>query len=300
MNRLNAMNNNMVGANEDFGKKKSQFKDVGERFLKNKPAIVCLCIIVILVLCAIFAEQLAPYGPDDQDLKRKLLLPSPEFPLGTDEYGRDILSRIIYGSRPSIVVAAVSVTFSCLAGTLIGCIAGYYGNVLDNTFMRFIDIIQAIPSMLLAISIAATLGPGLSNVMIAVGIGTIPNYARLVRASIMSIKGQEFIEAARSVGAGNIYIIFRHILPNCLAPIIVQATMSIGAAITAAAGLSFIGLGIMPPTPEWGSMLSAGRGLIRQYWHVVTFPGLMIMITVFSFNILGDGLRDAMDPRLKK
>ncbi|MEN6313381.1 MAG: ABC transporter permease [Clostridiaceae bacterium] len=300
MSRLNAYEDTVIEPNEKFGKKKSQFKDVLERFLKNKPAIVCLFIIVILVLCAIFAEKLAPYGPDDQDLKRKLLLPCLEFPFGTDDYGRDILSRIIYGARPSIMVAAVSVTFSCLIGTLIGCISGYYGNVTDNALMRFIDIIQAIPSMMLAISIAAMLGSGLGNVMIAVGIGTIPNYARLVRASIMSIKGQEFIEAARSVGAGNIYIIFRHILPNCLAPIIVQATMSVGAAITAAAGLSFIGLGIMPPTPEWGSMLSAGRALIRRYWHVVTFPGLMIMITVFSFNILGDGLRDAMDPRLKK
>lgn len=300
MNKLNRIDDSATDTNEKFGKKKSQFKDVRERFLKNKPAIVCLFIILILVLCAVFAELIAPYGPDDQDLKRKLLLPGPGFPLGTDEYGRDILSRIIYGARPSILVAAVSVTFSCLAGTMIGCIAGYYGNMIDNAFMRFIDIIQAIPSMMLAISIAAMLGSGLGNVMIAVGIGTIPNYARLVRASIMSIKGQEFIEAARSVGAGNAYIIFRHILPNCLAPIIVQATMSIGAAITAAAGLSFIGLGIMPPTPEWGSMLSSGRALIRQYWHVVTFPGLMIMITVFSFNILGDGLRDAMDPRLKK
>jgi peptide/nickel transport system permease protein len=183
--------------------------------------------------------------------------------------------------------------------TLIGCISGYYGNIVDNTFMRFIDIIQAIPSMMLAISIAAMLGSGLGNVMIAVGIGTIPNYARLVRASIMSIKGQEFIEAARSVGAGNIYIIFRHILPNCLAPIIVQATMSIGAAITAAAGLSFIGLGIMPPTPEWGSMLSSARNYIRDYWYIVTFPGVAIMITVFAFNLFGDGLRDALDPRLK-
>ena len=300
MNKLKANDETMVATDQKFGRKKSQFKEIRDRFIKNKPAIVCLFIIVILVLCAIFADQIAPYGPDDQDLIRKLLLPSWKFPFGTDEYGRDILSRIIYGARPSLLVAAVSVTFSCLAGTLIGCISGYYGNVIDNAFMRFIDIIQAIPSMMLAISIAAMLGSGLSNVMIAVGIGTIPNYARLVRASIMSLKEQEFIEAARSVGASDIYIIFRHILPNCLAPIIVQATMSIGAAITAAAGLSFIGLGIMPPTPEWGSMLSSGRALIRQYWHVVTFPGLMIMITVFSFNILGDGLRDAMDPRLKK
>jgi len=283
-----------------FGRKKSLFKEIWGRFLKNKPAMVCLFIIILLTICAIFADQIAPYGPDDQDLKRKLLLPSLEFPFGTDEYGRDILSRIIYGARPSLIVAFVSVAFSCITGTFIGCVAGYYGNLVDNAFMRLIDIIQAIPSMMLAISIAAMLGSGLGNVMVAVAIGAIPNYSRLVRASIFSIKEQEFIEAARSVGAGNMHIIFRHILPNCLAPIIVQATMSIGAAITAAAGLSFIGLGIMPPTPEWGAMLSSGRAMMRRYWHVVTFPGLLIMITVFSFNILGDGLRDAMDPRLKK
>ena len=300
MNNKNSTDTTVAYSNEVFGRKKSLLKEVWERFLKNKPAIVCLFIIALLVICAVFAEQIAPYGPDDQDLTRKLQLPSLKFPFGTDEYGRDILSRIIYGARPSLLVAAVSVTFSCIAGTFIGCVAGYYGNIVDNSFMRLIDIIQAIPSMMLAISIAAMLGSGLGNVMIAVGIGTIPNYARLVRASILSLKEQEFIEAARSVGAGNIHIIFRHILPNCLAPIIVQATMSVGAAITAAAGLSFIGLGIMPPTPEWGSMLSSGRALMRRYWHVVTFPGLMIMMTVFSFNILGDGLRDAMDPRLKK
>lgn len=293
--------NAMTAAEEkSIFKKKSQFGEIWGRFLKNKLAFVSLVFLFLLVLCAIFADVIAPYGPDDQNLLLKLTKPCAEFPFGTDEYGRDILSRVIYGSRPSLIVAAVSVSISCLAGTLIGCIAGFYGKLADNLLMRIIDVLQSIPSMLLAISIAAMLGSGLMNVMIAVGIGSIPGYARLVRASILSIKQQEYIEAAKSVGAGNFHIIVRHILPNCLAPIIVQATMSIAQAITAAAGLSFIGLGIQPPTPEWGSMLSAGRALLRQHSHVVLFPGLAIMLTVFCINIFGDGLRDALDPKLKK
>lgn len=281
-------------------RKKSQLAEIWGRFLKNKMAVVSLVFLVILILCAIFAEAIAPFGPDDQNLVNKLIKPSKEYPFGTDHYGRDILSRVIYGSRPSLLVAAVSVSVSCLIGTIVGCIAGYYGKVADNILMRLVDILQSIPSMLLAISIAAMLGSGLMNVMIAVGIGSIPGYARLVRASILSIKQQEYIEAARSVGAGDFHIIFQHILPNCLAPIIVQATMSIAGAISAAAGLSFIGLGIQPPMPEWGSMLSAGRALLRQHPHVVLFPGLAIMVTVFCINIFGDGLRDAFDPKLKK
>lgn len=285
---------------KSFFKKKSQFGEIWGRFTKNKPAMICLFLLLLLVLCAIFADVIAPYGPDAQDLTRKLKKPCAEFPFGTDDFGRDILSRVIYGSRPSLIVAAISVSISCIAGTIIGCLAGYYGKVADNVLMRLIDILQSMPSMLLAISIAAMLGNGLMNVMIAVGIGSIPGYARLVRASILSIKEQEYIEAAKSVGASDFHIIVRHILPNCLAPIIVQATMSIAQAITAAAGLSFIGLGIQPPTPEWGSMLSSGRAIFRNNPHVVLFPGLAIMLTVFCINIFGDGLRDALDPKLKK
>lgn len=283
-----------------FLKGKSQMGEIWERFDRNKPAMISMVVLILLVLCAIFADYIAPYGPDEQNLLMKLKTPCAEFPFGTDDYGRDILSRVIYGSRPSLIVAAVSVSVSCIAGTLIGCLAGYYGKFADNFLMRLIDILQSIPSMLLAISIAAMLGNGLMNVMIAVGIGSIPGYARLVRASILSIKEQEYIEAAKSVGASDFHIIFRHVLPNCLAPIIVQATMSIAQAITAAAGLSFIGLGIQPPNPEWGAMLSAGRAILRQHPHVVLFPGLAIMLTVFCINIFGDGLRDALDPKLKK
>ena len=180
-----------------------------------------------------------------------------------------------------------------------GCIAGFYGQLADNIIMRIVDVVLAIPNILLALSIAAALGPGLGNLIVAVGIGAIPGYARIVRASILSVKQMEYIEAARSIGASDFRLIVKHILPNCLAPIIVQATMSIAIAILSAASLSFLGLGITPPTPEWGSMLSAGRAYIRDFWPVVTFPGIMIMITVFAFNILGDGLRDALDPKLK-
>lgn len=274
-------------------------KEIMGRFAKNKMAILSLGIIILLVLMAIFAEQIAPYGPDDQDLSRQFIYPCREFLFGTDDYGRDILSRLIYGSRYSLAVGLISVSFSCLAGVILGCIAGFYGQVADNIIMRIVDVVLAIPNILLALSIAAALGPGLGNLIVAVGIGAIPGYARIVRASILSVKQMEYIEAARSIGASDFRLIVKHILPNCLAPIIVQATMSIAIAILSAASLSFLGLGITPPTPEWGSMLSAGRAYIRDFWPVVTFPGMMIMITVFAFNILGDGLRDALDPKLK-
>lgn len=280
-------------------KKQSQMKEIMGRFAKNKMAILSLGIIILLILMAIFAEQIAPYGPDDQDLSRQFIYPCREFLFGTDDYGRDILSRLIYGSRYSLAVGLISVSFSCLAGVILGCIAGFYGQVADNIIMRIVDVVLAIPNILLALSIAAALGPGLGNLIVAVGIGAIPGYARIVRASILSVKQMEYIEAARSIGASDFRLIVKHILPNCLAPIIVQATMSIAIAILSAASLSFLGLGITPPTPEWGSMLSAGRAYIRDFWPVVTFPGMMIMITVFAFNILGDGLRDALDPKLK-
>jgi len=280
-------------------KKQSQWKDAWMRLKKNKSAMFGLMVLIILVLCAIFADFIAPYGPDDQLLSRRFTPPGKGFLLGTDNFGRDIFSRIIYGSRISLLVGFISVTLSTVVGSTLGAIAGFYGKTIDNIIMRVIDIMLAIPSILLAISIAAALGPGLRNVMIAVGIGAVPGYARIVRASILTVKEQEFVEAARAIGANDRRIILKHILPNCMAPIIVQVTMSIARAILTAASLSFIGLGIQPPTPEWGAMLSAGRAYIRDYWFIVTFPGLAIMITVFAFNLFGDGLRDALDPRLK-
>ncbi|WP_294144739.1 ABC transporter permease [uncultured Clostridium sp.] len=280
-------------------KRQSQLKGIWRRLKKNKAAMLGLIVIILLIICAVLAPVIAPYGYDDQLLSRRFIFPCREFPFGTDNLGRDILSRVIYGSRISLAVGLVSVSISVVFGTILGSIAGYYGNVLDNVIMRAIDIVLSIPSILLAISIAAMLGQGLFNLMIAIGVSEIPRYARVVRAQILSVKDQEFVEAARAVGASDFHIILFHILPNCLAPMIVQATIGVATAILDAAGLSFIGLGIQPPIPDWGGMLSAGRQYIRDYWYIVTFPGLMIMMTIYSLNLFGDGLRDALDPRLK-
>ncbi|NLL81855.1 MAG: ABC transporter permease [Tissierellia bacterium] len=280
-------------------KNKGQSMDVLRRLFRSKGAVVGLVIITVLLIFAIFADFIAPFGYDDQLLSRRLQAPSSEHLLGTDDYGRDIFSRIVYGSRTSLLIALLSVAFSSVIGVAIGCIAGYYGGRTDNAIMRFIDILLAIPSILLAISISAALDPGVINLVVAVGIGAMPPYARIVRASVMSERDKEYIEAARSIGANDFRVLIKHVLPNVMAPIIVQSTMSISTAIITAASLSFIGLGIAPPTPEWGSMLSAGRAYIRDAWWVVTFPGLAIMSAVFGFNLLGDGLRDALDPKLK-
>ena len=280
-------------------RRQSQLKGIWRRLKKNKAAMLGLIVIILLIMCSVFAPFIAPYGYDDQLLSRRFIFPCKAFPFGTDNLGRDILSRVIYGSRISLAVGLVSVSISVVFGTVLGSVAGYYGNVTDNIIMRAIDIVLSIPSILLALSIAAMLGQGLFNLMIAIGVSEIPRYARVVRAQILSVKDQEFVEAARAVGAGDLHIILFHILPNCLAPMIVQATIGVATAILDAAGLSFIGLGIQPPIPDWGGMLSAGRQYIRDYWYIVTFPGLMIMMTIYSLNLFGDGLRDALDPRLK-
>lgn len=280
-------------------RKSGPWRDVWRRLKKNKMAMFGLCVILVLIFAAIFADHIAPYWYDDQHLEDRFLSPNSQYLLGTDNLGRDIFSRIIYGSRISLQVGFVAVGISAIVGGAFGAIAGYYGGKLDNFIMRIMDVLLAIPGILLAISIVAALGPGLINVMIAVGIGSVPQYARIVRASILSIRDEEFVEAARAVGANDFRIIIKHIIPNSLAPIIVQATLGVASAILSAAGLSFIGLGIQPPIPEWGAMLSTGRDYLRDHWHIATFPGLAIMITIFGLNLLGDGLRDALDPRLK-
>lgn len=281
-------------------KKQSQAKDIFKRFKRNKMAVFGLVVIILLCICALFPQAIAPYGYDDQNLSEQFLSPSLTHLFGTDNFGRDIFSRVVYGCRISLQIGLVSVSISCVLGVAFGCIAGYYGNRVDNLIMRFIDIMLAIPNMLLAMSIVAALGIGTRNLILAIGIGAVPGYARIVRGSILSVKEQEFIEAAHSIGASDFRIIMKHIIPNCMAPIIVQATMSIATAILSTASLSFIGLGIEPPTPEWGSMLAAGRAFLRDHWFVVTFPGVAIMLTVFAFNLFGDGLRDALDPKLKR
>ncbi|TVR68802.1 MAG: ABC transporter permease [Spirochaetaceae bacterium] len=284
----------------DTRRGRSQWAEVWRRLRRNWMAMFGLAIIIVIFFTAIFAEVIAPYDYRTQNLRRIADPPSREHLLGTDDLGRDILSRIIYGARVSLQVGFVAVSISLILGGTLGALAGYYGGRLDNVVMRFMDVLLAIPSILLAIAIVSAFGGGLVNVMVAVGIATIPVYARIVKASVISIKEQEYIEAARAIGATDLRIILKHILPNSMAPIIVQGTLGVAIAILSAAGLSFIGLGIEPPTPEWGAMLSSGRHLIRRAPHVATFPGVAIMITIFALNLLGDGLRDALDPRLKQ
>jgi peptide/nickel transport system permease protein len=270
------------------------------RLRRNRLAVLGLIIMILLVLTAVFAPLLAPFHYAAQSLSDAFTPPSWEHPLGTDDFGRDILSRIIYGARVSLQVGIFAVSMAMVSGGILGAIAAYYGGRIDDIIMRFMDILLAIPQILLAIAIAAALGPGLLNLTIAVGIAALPTFARVVRGAVLSISGQEFIEAAHCMGASDAWIIARHIIPNCSAPIIVQATLRVAQAILAAASLSFLGLGIQPPFPEWGGMLAGARGYVRDYAYMTIFPGLAIMITIMALNFLGDGLRDAMDPKLKR
>lgn len=280
-------------------KKRNQWKEVWRRLKQNKMAMLGLGILVFMVIIALSADLLFPKGFDDQMISRRFQLPNSEYWFGTDNLGRGILDRMVHGARVSLSIGLFAVSISIVFGGLLGAMAGFYGGKVDNIIMRSLDVLLAIPSILLAISIVSALGGGLFNVMLAVGISSIPGYARIVRASVITLKGQEFIEAARAIGASDKRIILRHIIPNALAPIIVQGTLGVAGAILSAAGLSFIGLGLAPPNPEWGAMLSGGRQFIRDHWPMTLFPGLAIMITIFALNLLGDGLRDALDPKLR-
>ncbi|SKA10355.1 nickel transporter permease [Selenihalanaerobacter shriftii] len=273
--------------------------EVWKRLLRNKTAVFGLGIIAILIILAITAPYIAPYDPNKVDVISRLEAPSFDHWLGTDELGRDILSRIIYGSRISLQVGVISVSIALVFGVFLGTVAGYYGGIINTLIMRVIDVMLAFPSILLAIAIMAILGPQLSNAMIAIGIVNLPRFARIVRSSVITVKEAEYVESAKALGANDPRILLRHLLPNCMAPIIVQATLSIATAILEAAGLSFLGLGAQPPTPEWGAMLSAGRSAIQLAPWVVAFPGIAIVITVLGFNLFGDGLRDALDPKMK-
>ena len=287
-------------------KKQSQFPEIWRRFKRNPLAMGGLTVIILMILLAVFAGVLAPGterdpGYDIQNLFNTRQLPSAEHIFGTDHLGRDIFARIVHGGRITLTVGLLVVSISVTIGVTLGSISGFYGKLTDNIIMRVIDMILAIPNILLAIAIAATLGAGLTSIMIAVGVGAIPSYARIVRGQVLSIKEQEFVEAARSVGASDLRIILKHVLPNCMAPIIVSATMGIAFAILSAAALSFLGLGLQPPTPEWGAMLSDGRRFMLNdgHWHMTLFPGLFIALIVFALNLVGDGLRDAFDPKLR-
>ena len=281
-------------------RKKSQVAAIWRRLRKNKMAVLGLVILSLIILLAVFADLLFDYETlVQQSAALRLKPPSAEHWLGTDEVGRDILARIVHGARISLPVAFVTIAAATVIGGLLGAISGYGSRQLDNIIMRIMDVFLAIPSILLSIALVAALGTSMTNMILAISISNIPPFARIVRSAVMTIKNEEYIEAARAIGASDARIIVKHILPNCMAPIIVQATLSIAGSILAIASLSFIGLGISPPTPEWGSMLSTGRQFFRAAWWVCAFPGFAIMLTILSLNLLGDGLRDALDPKLK-
>lgn len=280
-------------------KKHTMISEIWRRFKKNRQALVGLIVLILFVLVAVFADQIAPFGYDDQDATRAMIAPCKEYLFGTDNLGRDVLSRLIYGSRYSLSIGFLAVGISVITGGFLGIIAAYYPK-LDNIIMRCMDLFMAIPQMLLAMCIVSALGSSLFNLMLAVGLSSTPKFARVVRASVLSTREQEFVEAARAVGASNWRIIIRHILPNSISPLIVQATLSMAGAIISASALSFLGFGIQPPMPEWGAMLSAGRKYIRTQSYLTVIPGLAIMAVVYALNVVGDGLRDCLDPRLKK
>jgi peptide/nickel transport system permease protein len=276
------------------------WRGVFRRLLRNRGALVGLCLLGIMLLLAIIANVVAPYQPNVMSPGRELQGPSGEHLFGTDQFGRDILSRIIYGTRLSFQVGFIAVGIALIGGVTLGLLSGYHGRWTDAAVMMLIDIMLAFPGILLALAIVAVLGPSLINLMIAVGISAVPSYTRLVRGAVLATKEQPYVEAARVVGVSDTAIMFKHILPNVLAPVIVLATLGIGGAILVGASLSFLGLGAKPPTPEWGAMLSTGRNYLTIAPWITLFPGLAIMITVLSINMLGDGLRDALDPRLKR
>ncbi|GFZ82153.1 peptide ABC transporter permease [Compostibacillus humi] len=271
-----------------------------KRYVKNKSVVIGFTIISLVILAAIFAPYLTPYDPTEMDMSKRLISPNSEHLLGTDEFGRDLLTRLLYGARVSLFVGFISVSVAMTIGVLLGLISGYYGKWVDTIIMRIVDIFLSFPVILLAIALVAALGPGLGNVVIALGLVYWTNYARVVRSTVLAVKEEEYVQAAITMGASNLRIIFKYILPNVTAPIIVVATLGLGVAIVAEATLSFLGLGIQPPEPSWGWTLSVGLDFIRNAPYLSVFPGIAIMITVLGFNLLGDGLRDITDPKLNK
>ena len=277
--------------------------EIWHRLRKNKLSMICLAVLVIMILGIIFAGVLSPYDYAEQDLTQRFALPSKEHWMGCDDYGRDLLTRLLVGGRYSLLIAILSVAIGIICGMVIGALCGFFGKRIDSTLMRIMDVIMSIPGMMLAICISVAMGSGVFNTALALAVGTIPIIARQLRSSTMLINSQEYIEAARSFGESNFKIIMTHVIPNCMAPIIVQASLYIGGAIMGIAGLSFLGLGVQPPTPEWGNILNNGLDFIYDFstrWHVIVFPALFIVVAELCFNLLGDGLRDAMDPRMRK
>ena len=277
----------------------SQTKEIWRRLKRNRAALVGGVILLIFMAAALLAPLISPYPADEGDLTKRLEAPSRVHLFGTDSLGRDLLSRVIYGARISLEIQIVAVMIALVAGTIIGMIGGYYGGALDHTIMRMMDILLAFPGIFLAIAIVAVLGTGLTNLMLAAGIYSIPQFARVVRGSVISLKEREFVEAARAAGETDLNILFRYILPNSMAPLIVQTSLRMATVLLTASGLSFLGLGVQPPAPEWGAMLSNSRDYLITAPHAAIVPGLAIMFVVMGFNLFGDGLRDALDPRLR-
>lgn len=282
-------------------KKHGQLYDIWRALLKNKTAVAAMIFIIILVFVAIFADVIADYNTVviKNNVSQRLQPPSKAHWFGTDGYGRDIFARIVHGTRISLQIGIITTLMSMVCGIIVGSVAGFYGGKVDSIIMRACDIFMSIPAILMAMAIVAALGQGLFNLMIALTVTTIPTFARIMRSQILTIRESEYVEAARASGSSDAAIIFEHIIPNAIGPLIVQATLGVATAILSAAGLSYVGLGVEPPRPEWGSMLSEARSYMRQYPYLLLFPGVMIVLTALSFNLFGDGLRDAMDPRLK-
>jgi peptide/nickel transport system permease protein len=278
---------------------RSPGRDALRRLRKNRSAMAGGAVIVLMLLVALLAPVLTSYEPWEQTLADRLHEPSAAHWLGTDDLGRDVFSRIVHGARISLFIGVISVGISLAMGLPLGAVAGYVGGWADMVIMRVMDVMLAFPSFLLAVMIAGILGPSLTNAMIAIGIVQVPRYVRILRASVLSVKAEQYVEAASALGVPSGRILFRHVVPNCLAPLIVQSTLGVASAILEAAGLSFLGLGAQPPSPEWGAMLASGRNLIQVAPWVVTYPGIAILVAVLGFNLFGDGLRDALDPRLK-
>ena len=277
----------------------SQFVDIWRRFKRNKLAVFGMGLAVFLILMAVFANFIAPYDPAAISTDR-LASPSLEHLMGTDNYGRDLFSRIIYGARVSLLISLMALVFSLIIGIGLGATAGYFGGWYESVIMRICDILMCIPGMLLAVCISSLLGIGEVNTAIAIAVSGVAPAIRMIRATVLQIRSQEFVEAAKATGSSQLKIIFHEILPNILSPLIVDSTMRIGGNILQISGLSFIGLGVQSPTAEWGSIMSDGQEFITTFWPMITFPGIAILLTVFAFNVMGDGLRDALDPRLKQ
>ena len=277
----------------------SQFVDIWRRFKRNKLAVFGMGLAVFLILMAVFANFVAPYDPAAISTDR-LASPSLEHLMGTDNYGRDLFSRIIYGARVSLLISLMALVFSLIIGIGLGATAGYFGGWYESVIMRICDILMCIPGMLLAVCISSLLGIGEVNTAIAIAVSGVAPAIRMIRATVLQIRSQEFVEAAKATGSSQLKIIFHEILPNILSPLIVDSTMRIGGNILQISGLSFIGLGVQSPTAEWGSIMSDGQEFITTFWPMITFPGIAILLTVFAFNVMGDGLRDALDPRLKQ